>query len=73
VSIPRISTRRCCGSPASTTFLPTALSRLVPDGHPTAEAARRRTVKRHLATYGYAEAVDFSFSDPDGDLGFPMI
>lgn len=49
------------------------LSRLVPDGHPTAEAARRRTVKRHLATYGYAEAVDFSFSDPDGDLGFPMI
>ncbi len=42
------------------------------DGPRTPAQIRRARVRRHLASCGYAEAINFAFQDPAADAGFPV-
>lgn len=43
------------------------------DGPRTPAQIRRARVRRHLASCGYAEAINFAFQDPAGDAAFPSL
>ena len=43
------------------------------DGPRTPAQIRRARVRRHLASCGYAEAINFAFQDPAADAAFPSL